>query len=482
MNVIKILTWNISWEAMTGQISPRTGLDGTICNMAGMNVCLNNVLNKIVEINTLNGLDFILLQEAEIDPDILKTRLNEKYNYISYNKLTTTPKKEESIIFYNNTKYIIKKQILWSFFPGRPFIIALFQNIATQQNILITNLHGPHGALIEKKRNASGDLVETGNTLPNYLDFFNYYRLGGPNVDYTGKNISKNPRIDLTNLPIIIGGDFNLEIPGPIYIFNQIFSNEGNQLTCCDTEFKGQGMKHRYDHILINDKLTYNKVEYPPVNDKMYSDHIPVYAEINIPNIPIIPPPAPFLMKYRFGFDFDGVIHKSVTIPDLDGQRHPNSTILVKNDQIFSKIEEYLSAGHSIEIISSRWDQSIIEPYLLKNSVICNSYKTQITVNISAKGLKKHEIVSRSGIIEFYDDSINVLKDIMLEFQKRKVTTIKLFLVRPELNDFIKINSISQLDNELIKLNINLLCNKSVKYEIDTDYIRLKENINHLLR
>jgi len=468
MNVIKILTWNISWEAMTGKNSGR--LDGTICNKGGKNVCLENVLNKIIEVNMLNELDFILLQEAEIEPETLKTKLNGKYNYLSYTKLTTTPKKEESIIFYNNTKYTILKQILWSFFPGRPFIIALFQNIITRQNILITNLHGPHGPLDDKK----------GNTLPNYLDFFDYYRLGGPDKDYTGRDISKNPRIDLNNLPIIIGGDFNLEIPGHIKIFNQIFSNEGNQLTCCDTKFTGKGMKYRFDHILINDKLTYKTVMYPKVDDNMYSDHIPVYAEINMPSISPV-------FKPRIGFDFDGVIHKSVTIPDLNGQRHPDTKTkdvdLIKNDQIFSKIEEYLNAGHDIEIISSRWDQSIIMPYLLKHSVICNSHASQITVNNSAKGLKKHEIVVMSGISEFYDDSINVLTDIMLFLRTIKgiMTLKKLFLVRPELNDFIEVISIAQLDNELIKLNINLLCNKSIKHEVDTDYIKLKENINQLL-
>lgn len=477
MNVIKILTWNISWEAMTGQNSGR--LDGTKCNKGGKNVCLENVLNKIIEVNTLNELDFILLQEAEINPETLKTKLNGKYNYLSYNELTKT-KKEESIIFYNNTKYNILKQIPWGFYPGRPFIIALFQNIGTQQNILITNLHGPHGGLDDKK----------GHTLPNYLDFLDYYRLGGPDKDYTGRDISKNPRIDLTDLPIIIGGDFNKAIPGPIKIFNQIFSNEGNQPTCCDNDFKGRGLSNRFDHILINDKLTYKKVTYPKVDDKMYSDHIPIYAEINMPSIspvippiiPVFPPIFPPVNKHRFGFDFDGVIHKSVTIPDLNGQRHPvPKTNLIKNDQIFTKIEQYLTAGHDIEIISSRWDQSIIKPYLLKHSVICNSHASKITVNNSAKGLKKHQIVSARDIIEFYDDSVNVLKDIMLELKQKGITKIKLFLVRPELKDFIKIDSISQLDNELIKLNINLLCNKSIKHEVDTDYIRLKENINQLL-
>lgn len=471
MSVIKILTWNISWEAMKAQAE-------TFGAKCAPNICHNNVRDKIVEINTTKGLDFILLQEAQIDYNDLQQKLGVNYNYIIY-KNGRAGNEEFSIIFYNQTIWKVSKEIKWGFHAGRPFIIALFQKIGTKQNILITNLHGPHGGLNDRS---------TGKTLPNYLDFLDYYRLGGPSVDYTGRNISTNPRVDLTNLPIIVGGDFNLSIPGTIQIFNQIFSNEGNQKTCSDKEeLKAQGLSFSYDHILINDKLTYGKVEYPKVDDKMYSDHIPIYAEINIrsvfiPPIVVSPPiavPPRVVMKY--GFDFDGVIHKSVTIPDLNGQRHPNSTVLIKNDQIFSKIEEYLTAGHSIEIISSRWDQSIIKPYLLQNSIICNSNETRITVNMKAKGDLKHEIVATSNCIEFYDDSVNVLTDIMIELRKKEITTMKLFLVRPEFNDFIQVVSIAQLRNELIKLNIKLLCNKSIENKINADYKKLKEHINILM-
>jgi exonuclease III len=460
MSLIKILTWNLCWEAMKAEDS--ANINGTMC---APDICHNNVRNKIIEINTTKGLDFILLQEAQIDYNDLKTRLGANYEYIFYEN-GRAGNEEYSIIFYNKIKWQVLKEIKWGFHAGRPFIIALFQNRVTNQNILITNLHGPHGGLTDRT---------TRKKLLNYLDFLDYYRLGGPNEDYTGRDISKNPRVDLTDLPIIIGGDFNLEIPGPIQIFNQTFSNEGNKKTCCDTRtLKARGLWLSYDHILINDKLTYKTVEYPPVDDKMYSDHIPIYAEINI---------------ISYGFDFDGVIHKSVTIPDLDGQRHPKQSVAdgnqIKNNIIINKIFEYLVTGHQIIIISSRWNQSIIKPFIIDKIKTMPGYRKEmdgkIVLNTEARGFKKQKTVVDSGVIEFYDDSVNVLKDIM---ERLRLTgkMMKLFLVRPELNDFIEINSEEQLDNELIKLNIRLLCNKSIKNEIDIDYIKLKEQINILMK
>ena len=487
MSVIKIMTWNISWEAMKGELG-RTGVDGTKCWKGGKNVCVENVINKIVEVkdDTNMGLDFILLQEASVVQHPLQAKLGKDYDHIYYEN-GSPGMEESSIIFYNKTKFTIKeKAITGGFHYGRPFIIAKFQYITNGQNILVINLHGSQGGkLIEKKKG-----ILTGKELADYLDYLNYYRLGDVRThDYTGRDISRNPRVDLIDLPIIIGGDFNLPISGTRKILDQTFSTIGDRDTCCDNDFEGNRLYSKIDHILINDKLTFKgRVKYPRVNDNKYSDHIPIYAEINMPIVVapvahIFAPGvvAPRVSPKKYGFDFDGVIHKSVTIPDLNGQRHPNSTILVKNDQIFSKIEEYLTAGHSIEIISSRWDQSIIKPYLLQNSIICNSNETRITVNMKAKGALKHEIVAPSGFIEFYDDSVNVLTDIMLELRKRGITTMKLFLVRPELNDFIEVVSIAQLRYELIKLNVILLCNKSIENKMDAHYIKLKEQINILM-
>lgn len=190
----------------------------------------------------------------------------------------------------------------------------------------------------------------------------------------------------------------------------------------------------------------------------------------------------------KYGFDFDGVIHKSVGIPDIKGQRDSNVAHLYeeKNDAIIDKVFDYLKLGYTIEIISSRLKQDEIMPVLLEFIRTKSGYKddmitNQVKINTGAAGDKKTNFVIDSGVIEFYDDSVNVLIDIMLELRKRGNTTMKLFLVRPELNDFIEVNSIAQLMNELIKLNIRLLCNKSIKNQIDKDYIKLKEQINILI-
>ena len=55
--------------------------------------------------------------------------------------------------------------------------------------------------------------------------------------------------------------------------------------TCC-YNFNGQEDGHwtpkNYDHILINDKLKYNFIHYPikPVENKSYSDHLPILATL----------------------------------------------------------------------------------------------------------------------------------------------------------------------------------------------------------
>jgi hypothetical protein len=58
LTIIKLLTWNISYQAMYG-INART-VDATVCMSNGFNQCRINVLNKI---SSIPNLDFILLQE-----------------------------------------------------------------------------------------------------------------------------------------------------------------------------------------------------------------------------------------------------------------------------------------------------------------------------------------------------------------------------------------------------------------------------------
>lgn len=184
-------------------------------------------------------------------------------------------------------------------------------------------------------------------------------------------------------------------------------------------------------------------------------------------------------MSKKYGFDFDGVLHKSVGITNLSGLRSGKSGKLIPNQTIITKIKELISHGHEIEIISSRGDQEGISNFL--NEEFTKEEINSITINKKAANNEKTDTVINSGIIEFYDDSVNVLKEIIWALEDKPTIQIKLFLVRPELDDFIPINTVKELDNELIKLNIRSLCDKSTQNEIDDKYKLLKKNINILI-
>ena len=184
-------------------------------------------------------------------------------------------------------------------------------------------------------------------------------------------------------------------------------------------------------------------------------------------------------MLKKYGFDFDGVLHKSVGITNLSGLRSGKSGKLIPNQKIITKIKDLISLKQKIEIISSRGDQEGICFFL--DEEFTKTEINSITINKKAANNEKTDTVINSGIIEFYDDSVNVLKEIIWALEDKPTIKIKLFLVRPELDDFIQINTIKELDSELIKLNIRSLCDKSIKNEIDDKYTLLKKNINILI-
>ena len=181
----------------------------------------------------------------------------------------------------------------------------------------------------------------------------------------------------------------------------------------------------------------------------------------------------------KYGFDFDGVIHKSVGITNLSGVRSGKKEALISNQIIIDKIKALITSNNEIEIISSRKNQDEISKFL--KITFTSTEINSITINKEAACKDKTDVVINSDIVEFYDDSVNVLKEIIWALEDKPTIKIKLFLVRPELNDFIQIFTIKELENELLKLNIRLLCDKSITNEIDTNYNILKKNINILI-
>jgi hypothetical protein len=63
---------------------------------------------------------------------------------------------------------------------------------------------------------------------------------------------------------------------------------------------------------------------------------------------------------------------------------------------------------------------------------------------------------------EFYDDSANVLKDIM----KKGKGNIKLFFVIPELDNWYEVKTEKEIDKKLMKVEIINLIKELQKYAI----------------
>jgi exonuclease III len=420
LTIIKLLTWNISYQAMRG-IHSKT-VDATVCMNNGINMCQNNVLDKIASIPNL---DFVLLQEpvlSEFENNTKWNKLLDSYGYIHHKS-----GKEDMITMYNKYKYTVSVTKGGEFEYGRPFQMTIFKPVIKgNEKIIIVNLHAPHQELY-------------------YLQKLNLF-----NLDY----------------PIIIGGDFNNSIINDIEINGINFKNESSIVkqinTCCDNTLNGLDGKQCFDHILINNKVKYRKVEYPilSIDNIKHSDHLPVYAELIIKNDNMIVSGGGGGEK-RIGFDFDGVMHKLIVSTEENGQRHGDYTVgldvLIQNrfEKIIDHIRD-LQMVNDIKIISSRENQEQIEEFLNDKDL----EGIDVTVVKDARSAVKTKIVLNE-VDEFYDDSANVLREIIIkakEIGKEIGKEIKLYFVIPELDKWYEVKSEKDIEKKFLKVQmINLI-------------------------
>jgi endonuclease/exonuclease/phosphatase family metal-dependent hydrolase len=386
-------------------------------------MCQNNVLEKIASIPNL---DFVLLQEpvlSEFQNNPKWDKLLDSYDYIHHKS-----GKEDMITLYNKYKYTVSVTKAGEFEYGRPFQMTIFKPVIKgNEKIIIVNLHAPHQEL-------------------HYLQKLNLF-----NLDY----------------PIIIGGDFNNPIKNDIIINGINFKNESSIIkqinTCCDHTLNGVDGTKCFDHVLINDKVKYRKVEYPilSVNNIKHSDHLPVYAEIILENDNMFVSGGGEVERKRIGFDFDGVMHKLIISTEENGQRHGDYTVgldvLIKNrfEKIIDHIKD-LQMVNDIKIISSRENQEQVEEFLQDK----NLENVDVTVVKDARSAVKTDIVLHE-VDEFYDDSANVLREIMIkakEIGKEIGKEIKLYFVIPELDKWYEVKTEKDIEKKFLKVQmINLI-------------------------
>lgn len=259
---IKILSYNISWEAMLGQSKKEF-----ICrNQVKDNECTNNLnifLNRFISIN--KSIDFILLQEASKSEEIYES-INAKYPD-QYKRVTIKQGEELMTTIYNRRFNLDQEDNLVTGNlrknNGRPFLALFFDGW-----LCIINVHHDH--------NDSNKIERVFEAL---------------------RKESEKCYQKLSKYQIIFCGDINHNLKdvklgfGLTGITSDNKINEG-KITCCDHKnglhdgLKSKlwfGTKSTYDHILVSKNNRIADYEYSGaeiIDPKlMISDHAPVFAK-----------------------------------------------------------------------------------------------------------------------------------------------------------------------------------------------------------
>lgn len=257
---MKILSWNISWEVMSGENF------GSQCGKFPNNQCLDNIARFIESHGSDQPYDFVGLQEASKWWEIVKKSSNlQNMNNISYK-----PGQEHMVTFYNKVKYQLDDNLfaVCSYMEnrGRSFMVLFFK-----QRLCLVNMHAGHKKDVDKF-NIYWERALKGGLLDSFFD---------NDVRKTSiTDIEKNQILHKINsYDIIILGDMNDELsPNIPMFFNKNFYGKTTPKTCCDKTLNDTGHTKSYDHILYSKNTNHTPSVYH--SGKLYSDHLPVIAKI----------------------------------------------------------------------------------------------------------------------------------------------------------------------------------------------------------
>lgn len=243
MSSLRILSYNLSWEAQTGTNSQY--VLGSLCVDANRkNICQENVVNLIAASES----DVIFLQEATINGIALRDRISHGVN--QYAAFIHQSQNEKIMTIYN-TKLGDARSIGHEFSPGRPFLIVICREY------VFVNLHRGRGIPIQD------DIRKIEQIL--------------------------TPQI-LESRRVIIGGDFNKELQAGYITLSGKDLDLGKTLqtrkTCCSSTLGKRDRNYivQYDYIGIDEKLKFDRL-FVPVQDIntyiQHSDHLPVFAIVS---------------------------------------------------------------------------------------------------------------------------------------------------------------------------------------------------------
>lgn len=245
---IKVLTYNISWESMTG--AKDTWM---LCSNKDdpehprhHSKCVGNIGDVIEE----NPVDFICLQEAANFKSLIKHSLNlAKMSYYQHNSGL-----DDMVTFWDSKKYKLVKTKKGEFEEGRPYLATYFKS-----GLCVINVHFGHYTDAGEIKHLARMISEL--KLKDYIEEGNRVIIAG---DFN--NNIKNLAVDVAG-GIGNGKKLCLDLEDV-----KFWVNSRHLLTCCLKR-----RKHN-DHV-IDSLAEPSKVFIPDVHF-MASDHKPVIAEL----------------------------------------------------------------------------------------------------------------------------------------------------------------------------------------------------------
>jgi hypothetical protein len=248
-NGINILSYNISWESMSGAVKKWSLCNNNTDkkNTKHFSVCVNNISNVFDSSITLdNTLDFITLQEATDYSKLIKESFRLKTMKYEVHKSGL-----DTIVTFWNNKYKLKDKIVGEFENGRPWMATIFTN-----GICLINVHMGH-----YKKEEEFKMMDK-----MFLD-----------IKFKLKNKLKENNKE--KMRYIISGDFNYDIKdfgGSRNYFKldntKFYFNRKHILTCCINR------KKHNDHVIDSLESPIDIV-IPKVN-YMASDHKPILVKV----------------------------------------------------------------------------------------------------------------------------------------------------------------------------------------------------------
>jgi endonuclease/exonuclease/phosphatase family metal-dependent hydrolase len=289
---LRILTWNISFGAMTGLDLDKTSIplpekcrEKFIVDEKGISItqCLFNVVNTIDESAKSKPYDFVALQEAT-NWDIIFSKSKELQRMGGYvNHLANF---EDMATFYDANKYTLLAVKVGNLLPGngRPYQILFLQNNNDKSYYIFINLHNGHEIIREElEQKLSADL---------HIGFKSSANLNNLKIDVDLVDLSDI--IKDKDFKVIMAGDFNdhghYNYWRELRPFSQtsfvnlkdliVKATSAPPLTCCAPI--NLPMVRNTDEHIYYDKISRNIRKERSGYDTMFGDYILVSENLSV--------------------------------------------------------------------------------------------------------------------------------------------------------------------------------------------------------